>query len=343
MEKIKIPVPISGGLILSYQCSAECRYCMYACSPRWKGWILEEDLNKILTQLSGKIKPSPFGSERVSLNYGLHFTGGEPFLNFELLLKAVKKAEELKIPSTFVETNCYWCIDDRHTEEKLRLLKEEGLKGILISVNPYYLEYVPFERTERAIRISEKIFGRHNVMIYQENYYRFFRLLQTQGRLRGKLSFDDYLKLVPEDFPANVEMFLTGRAVYKLKDFYPKYPANYFFNQPCETPFLRSWHNHFDSYGNFIPGYCAGISLGDCRNLDQILKDGLDLEKYPVLRYIIKNDFEGFFNFAKKLGYQSLKEGYISKCHLCVDLRKFLVSAGEFEELRPEEFYFHLE
>jgi len=120
MEKVKLPEPISGGLILSYQCTAECRYCMYACSPKWRGWISEEDLEKILSQLAGKIKPSPYGPERVSLNYGLHFTGGEPFLNFELSLKGVEIANQLRIPSTFVETNCYWCTNDKVTREKLQ-------------------------------------------------------------------------------------------------------------------------------------------------------------------------------------------------------------------------------
>jgi len=120
MEKVKIPEPISGGLILSYQCTAECQHCMYGCSPKWKGWISEDDLEKILNGLAGKIKPSPYGPERVSLNYGLHFTGGEPFLNFELSLKGVEIANQLRIPSTFVETNCYWCTNDKVTREKLQ-------------------------------------------------------------------------------------------------------------------------------------------------------------------------------------------------------------------------------
>ncbi len=85
----------------------------------------------------------------MSLNHGLHFSGGEPFLNFKLLLKAVEIAETLKIPSTFVETNCFWCKTDALIRERLQILKDNGLKGILISVNPFYTEYVPFERTDR--------------------------------------------------------------------------------------------------------------------------------------------------------------------------------------------------
>ncbi len=336
---MRLPVPVSGGLILSYQCTAECRYCMYACSPKWRDWISEEDLEKILRQLAGRIIPSPYGPNSVSLNYGLHLTGGEPFLNFELLLKAVEIANRLKIPSTFVETNCYWAVDDETTREKLQLLKETGLKGILISVNPYYLEYVPFERTERAIRISREVFG-ENLMIYQLNYYLLFKKLGVKGRLK----LEDYLKLSRgENLAENVEILLMGRAAYKLKDLYPKYRAEYFLDQLCWPPFLRGWHNHFDCYGNFIPGYCGGISLDDCRRLDEILRGGLSLDGKPILRFLVNQDFRGLLRFAQKLGFKELDEGYISKCHLCLDIRKFLVENGEFEELKPKEFYRYLE
>ncbi len=232
MKKIELPEPISGGLLLSYKCTAECRHCMYGCSPKWRGdWISQEDLINILSGLAHKIKPSPWGPQTVSLNYGLHFTGGEPFLNFELLLKAVEIAHELKLPSSFVETNCYWCTNDCVTREKLELLKEKGLKGVLISVN----------------------------------------------------------------------------------------------------------------YGNYLPGYCGGISLGDCRNLDKTLHEGIDLEERPVLSFLVSGDLGGLFQFAKDFGYQESPEGYLSKCHLCLDLRKHLVSKKEFEELTPKEFYLHLD
>ena len=82
--------------------------------------------------MAGLIEPCPYGSNSINLNYGLHFTGGEPFLNFDLLCEAVEMAEELDIPSTFVETNCFWAVNDKSTKEKLSILKNKGLKGILI-------------------------------------------------------------------------------------------------------------------------------------------------------------------------------------------------------------------
>jgi len=332
-----VPRPISAGLLLSYRCTAECRYCMYACSPKWSGWISEDLLEVTLSKLAGKIVPSPFGPNRVSLNYGLHFTGGEPFLNFPLLLKAVELARELGIPSTFVETNCYWCTGDEVTREKLLLLKEKGLAGILISVNPFYLEYVPFERTERGIRLAREVFG-PNLMVYQAEYYALFRQLG----IRGRLSYEEYLRL-PAGRNLRVEMFLMGRAAYKLGDFYPKYPAAYFLEQPCIPPPLRDWHNHFDNYGNFLPGYCGGLSLGDVHQLEELVEEGLELEERPVLKFLAEQDFRGLLHFAREFGYRELREGYISKCHLCVDIRRFLASRLDLRELRPREFYSFLE
>jgi hypothetical protein len=40
-------------------------------------------------------------------------------------------ADKLKIPSMFVETNCFWASDDRTTKEKLKLLKKKGLRAVV--------------------------------------------------------------------------------------------------------------------------------------------------------------------------------------------------------------------
>jgi hypothetical protein len=271
----------------------------------------------------------------MSLNYGLHFTGGEPFLNFELLLKAVEIAGALKIPSTFVETNCFWCKSDDLTRQRLRALKEKELRGILISVNPYYAEWVPFERTDRCIQISLEVFGA-NVVVYQMEYYRLFKRLG----IRDRLSIDECQVLTErESFSHKVELFLMGRAAYQLKGFYPSYGAKRFFKKPCQPSMFRNWHNHFDNYGNFMPGYCGGISLGTWFSLDQLLENGLDLEDRPVLKYLVTEDMRGLFHFASDRGYDESEEGYVSKCHLCLDMRKHLALTGDFRELRPRQFY----
>jgi hypothetical protein len=336
MTRVTIPPPTSGGLMLSYKCSAACRHCMYACSPHWGAdWISIEDLEGGLSKLAATIQSSPWGERSMSLNHGLHFTGGEPFLNYELLLRAVETADRLGIPSTFVETNCYWCREDEVTRTRLNALQEAGLRGIMISVNPFYAEYVPFERTERCIRVSREVFGR-NVMVYQLEYYEQFRRLGIQDRI----PLSEYVaRIGGRRWVERVELFLMGRAARQLRAYYPMHPASRFLEEPCRPPFLRNWHNHFDNYGNLVPGYCGGISLGNWHDLERLIREGIDLDERPVLGHLIGGDMRGLLHFAQELGYPGSKEGYLSKCDLCLEVRTYLVSQRDFQELRPREFY----
>jgi hypothetical protein len=317
---------------------------MYACTPKWEGgWISMENLASILAQLAETIQPSPAGPDSIGVSHGLHFTGGEPFLKFDLLCRAVELADGFGIPSTFVETNCFWCVSDKVTREKLALLKEKGLKGILISVNPFYLEYVPFEFTERAVRVALELFGT-NVAVYQTEYFRRFLRLG----IKGKLPLDEYVKSEgAKNLFRNVEFFVSGRAAFrlakKMDGFFPRRPARSFFRERCLPVFLRSWHNHFDGEGNFIPGFCGGVSLGDSRRLLTLVRDGITLDDRPVLGYLIGDDFEGLLGYAGERGYREQPEGYLSKCHFCIDLRKHLSRTGDYKELKPAEFYRHLD
>ncbi len=246
-------------------------------------------------------------------------------------------AHEFRIPSTFIETNCFWCIDDETTRGKLTELKEAGLHGILISVNPFILEQVPFERTERAIKISKEIFGR-NTLVYQELFYHQFKRIN----LKNVLPFSQYLKKADSSSLYYIELIPMGRAPYKLGYLYKKYPAKQFFGESCGEELTRGWHFHIDNYGNYMTGYCGGLSLGDARNLDSLCQ-GIGLDERPILNALV-TDLKRLYEFGiKEFGYKESPEGYVSKCHLCVDIRKHIAQqTDEFKELRPREFYHHL-
>jgi hypothetical protein len=338
VKKLCVEEPISAGIILSYKCTSECKHCMYMCSPRWEAdWISEKDLQRILTQLSDTIEPNPVGRNRIGINYGLHFTGGEPFLNFELLVRATAIAKELGIPSTFAETNSFWCIDDEGTREKFIRLKDSGLDGILISVNPFILDQVPFERTERAIRISQEIFG-VNAITYQDVFHRRFAELG----IKSTMPFEEYSR-ADADGLMSAELLPMGRAVYKLNHLFRRFPAKQFFRESCIAELTRGWHIHIDNYCNYMTGYCGGISMGDGRDIHSILR-GVDLGKRPILNALVTNLGSLVEFSSQQFGYEEQKEGYVSKCHLCLDARKHIaLNTDQFKELQPREFYYHFE
>jgi len=335
MDRLPVPEPVSAGVFLTYRCNSSCRHCMYACSPRWEAdWIPEEDAQTILSQLAGKLPGGHSSAGHVGLNYGLHFTGGEPFLNFDLLLRVTEMASRLGICSTFVETNCLWCLDDETATDRLRALRGAGIQGILISANPFVLERVPFERTERAARIGEEVFG-SGAMVYQRYFFRQFSRLG----LRGTLNFEQYMREAGHGL-AHAELLPSGRFTFRLSHLYQSYPASRFLAESCRTELIRDWHVHIDNYCNFVPGYCGGISFGDARSLDKLCQ-GMDLDELPVIKALLAG-MDELLRLGSRFGYEEL-EGYISKCHLCLDIRRHLAHHGGFKELAPLEFYEHIE
>jgi hypothetical protein len=75
---------------------------------------------------------------------------------------------------------------------------------------------------------------------------------------------------------------------------------------------------------------------------DELVSEGIDLDQHPILRFLIAEDVRGLLQFVKDFGYQESREGYVSKCDLCLDLMRYLVSYGDYAEIAPKEFYTHL-
>lgn len=336
------PRPISGGIFLSYQCNMACRHCMYACSPHWNGdWISLEALEQILGIVADKIQPAPHGRRAVSLNHGLHFTGGEPFLNVELLVQAAALARQHGLPSLFVETNGFWCRDADTTRQTLHRLKEAGMDGMLISVNPFTLERVPLERARRAVEIGTEVFGR-NLMVYQMEYYRQFRRLG----LTDRLPLEKYVDRVGlHEATSRIELLPLGRAVYTLREWFRHYPASAFQGVSCADALTRPYHNHWDNYGNVLPGFCAGLALGNILDTPDLYEQGLNLDEYPVLQRLFEAGVGALYQLAtREFDYQERQEGYISRCHLCLDIRRHLVrQTNTFKALQPFAFYAQLD
>ncbi len=115
-------------------------------------------------------------------------------------------------------------------------------------------------------------------------------------------------------------------------------PAKAFFGVSCAGELTRPWHVHIDCYCNYVPGYCAGLTLGDARDLRGIL-EGVDLSDRPVLAALARSLGDLYRLAAGGDGYRE-RAGYVSPCHLCLDIRLHLaLEVGGFRELQPPHFY----
>ena len=214
--------PNDIGLILSYKCQSACAHCIYNCNPHWNEWITRDDLYAALE--ATLVWPHAFK---------VHITGGEPFLNFPLLLESVKIATKLGIPC-YLETNAGWAVNNRLVEERFKALYNAGLLAILISVSPFHAESIPLKYTIMAIRKSREVFGEQNVFVYQSQWLDLIQAFGTETTVPLNSLIGTYGKAqTGRMLWENYGLIAGGRSGYKLGHLAPKQPADCFNGLSC--------------------------------------------------------------------------------------------------------------
>lgn len=321
--------PSELGIIMSYQCSAECKHCLYACGRGWTDWITTGQIRESLEVLSNW-----------QHDFQVHHTGGEPFMNFPLLLEAVRITSDMGI-TQFVETNAYWATSEDRAYDLLEQLSSAGMDGILISCSPFQAEKIPLRRVLLAVKAAGDVFGYSGVGIYQSQFVREVSKFAVDETVPVEAFIERYgEEKAGRIFWGNYGLIDSGRASYTLDHLTRKYPPETFRGYNCHRELLYAHHSHFDLYGNYISWFCGGLRMGDWRGFEGMV-DRYERQDYPELTGIlIKDGPYGLYEFAyDKYGYSPLEDGYVGKCHLCVDVRKHLNSRGDFEELQPMRFY----
>ncbi|NLE45061.1 MAG: radical SAM protein [Chloroflexi bacterium] len=322
--------PQDIGIILTYRCHGRCQHCLYNCGPHWPQETMSPATVRDVLKAVAIWPHCP----------QVHFTGGEPFLDFPLLLHAVELAAEFGIPR-YVETSGSWCTGDELALSQFTELREAGLQAVLISCSPFHAERIPPVRTLRAVRTAIQVFGRERVMVYLPAFLGVIQRFE-QERPTPLSVYEEELG------PVEAQRVLWwgygliggGRAGYCLGRLVARRPAEAFVHDTCANEILHAVHSHMDLYGHFISGFCGGLTVGEWRALPQLLAD-FQAGRYPdLVRVLIDEGPYGLYQLAwNEYAFRPRPEGYADKCHLCVDVRCHLAAAGEFLELRPLEFY----
>jgi hypothetical protein len=322
--------PQDIGIILSYRCQSGCKHCLYNCGPRWEKEAMS---SHALRQALEAITIWPRTPQ-------VHFTGGEPFLHFPLLLEGVRLANELGIPR-YIETSASWCKDQDEVVERFVALQQAGLQAILISCSPFHAERIPPARTLRAVRAALDIFGGERVIVYLPDFLEIVQFFDVEratplSRYEERFGAEGARRILWQGYG----IISGGRSGYQLGHLMPRHAAASFADADCARDILYAHHSHFDLYGNFISGFCGGLAVGDWHELPQVLADFQEGRYPPLIEVLIDRGPSGLFEMAReRYGYEPLPDGYAGKCHLCVDVRRHLVETGDFAELRPRGFY----
>jgi organic radical activating enzyme len=314
-----------AGLLLTYRCTAACRFCYYRCSPSAGG------LMSVDTALE-----SWQGLERISGSAArVHLTGGEPFLCFDRLAEICTEARRLGLTGAeSVETNGSWVADesDSTVRDKLKLLEDRGVERLKISWDPFHEEFVRIEHVRRLIDLAGQVYGPERVLVRWQKY------LESPS---GVMDLpEEVKKAVFKQALSNDSCRYTGRAAEALSGLAAGQSPAAFEGRHCRSSVLEARGVHIDPDGNVFVGQCSGMVLGNInRTKLDLLWRTFEPNKTDFWSVLYEDGPWGFLEEAVAAGY-AVCDNYASKCHLCTDVRGFFFDKKRYSSIiGPEICY----
>ena len=310
---------------LTYQCVSECEHCRFGCRTR-PAPVINSDL---VMQVVAALR------RHNDLQFVV-LMGGEPGLFPELTHGLAKEIRALDIGAR-VETNAFWATDDAAACQFLGPLYADSV-SLMFSLDAFHVPFVPIERVERAIRVSEQLGGAYNLEIAYLNLAERKHPKDKEtdalfAELTARLGFE------PQSYRGNI--FFNGRSTERLVDLVAE--GRGVPDERCRT--VPWWHNgDLDTPELLIldpDGYLSkgcGIAIGNIKqtSVTEILQS-YDAYCHPILSMLLSVGPLGLAQEAGELGYV-LKQDYADRCHLCQEARQVLrVKYPEY--LQPDQHY----
>jgi hypothetical protein len=252
-----------------------------------------------------------------------------------LVFKIIKEARNQKMRSILLFTNSFWGTSQRTAEIVLRKLKEAGLTKLCTSADGFHQPFIPIQYVNNALNaagnlgLETALDTRYMGITLQEDNPENRATVQALRQLGDHINVED----------RRGSPLYVGRAAELLT---PKLiDEPYLLGGYCTGPWEGGdWKKpigvDLDSYGEVT--LCPGISIGNVRSSPlSVILSNYSMKKHPIIRDLSTIGPEGLAEKLGQIGYKR-QTNYISACHLCYDLRKFLRSAYP-QELTPSPCY----
>jgi hypothetical protein len=281
---------ISGlHILLTYQCTFECDHCFAWGSPLQNGTLTFEQIENILMQ-----------AKRAGVT-SIYFEGGEPFLYYAILVKAVRKAADMGFEVGIV-SNAYWAISVADAEEWLRPIAG-CLADLTVSSDIYHCGECMGECPQNALVAA--------------------KWLHIPA---GMISIDQ------SEVDGEGKVMYRGRAAKKLAEREVSHSWEEFESCPHED--LREpGRVHLDPLGNLQ--ICQGVSIG---NLFEAPLYGIcaeyDADSHPICGILLAG---GPAALVREYNLPHSAR-YADACHLCYEARTTLRERFP-QYLNPDQMY----
>jgi organic radical activating enzyme len=293
----------SVHFLLTYKCDLECDHCFAWGKSQAKGVFTLKQIRNIL-------------SEAIALGTvnSVSFEGGEPFLYYPILIKAVEEAAELGF-HVEVLSNCYWGNSSEDALEWLGPLAKTGNVELTLSSDLYHGDSWTTELVRNAVKAARKLNMKASILAVK------YPNAETQCP-----SDIDGIKVGMWD------LMYKGRASEKLTEKAEKKPWREFTKCPYEK-FDAQERVHVDPYG--YVHVCQGISIGNAwkKPFSRIIEE-YDPSQNAIVEPLVRG---GPVALVEKYDLPH-DEIYADACHLCYAARHVLREEHP-DILAPNEMY----
>jgi len=190
-------------------------------------------------------------------------------------------------------------------------------------VDPFHNEFVPYRKIRGLKNCCQK--NGMGTFVWQSKFERLVSQMDenaTHGLPEYEAAFGKgFMKSVAESYGLGY----NGRALGILEKIEKdRYPAEHFTKgDSCRSQIASLRHFHIDPNGDLIPPSCNGFRA----NVFEMCGEGLDSDKYRYFTAVANGGLDLFLKEAQALGFVPKNEGYVSKCALCFDMKKFVFEA----------------
>ncbi len=284
------------NILVTNRCNATCDHCAPASGPRDRTELSRNEIFSCISQASETAAKS---------GQHLGISGGEPFLNYPLLLDVVDFASQRGFRVS-VTTNGFWARSVEIAIEKLRPLRVRGLSAMSISRSPFHARFIPVDRVRNTLEAAAELGLRIHIKAVVTRSFPLSRLLAGLDDAAARA--DALVQTIP--------VYPFGRASEKVPEselyLRPGIPM-----LPCPGPALT-----INPAGVAMP-CCNPGGEGDLLRLGNVRDQGLAelrqrFHQDPVMR-IIHEHGPGYVVSAirgRGLGHK-LRDDYVGVCHLC--------------------------
>jgi hypothetical protein len=297
--------------MLTYRCSAACRHCLVMAAP---------EQERTVTSVEEAVR---YGLDFASLGRRVMLAGGEALLFYNRVLAMCGRLKAEGVPVAFIESNGSWCRSDALVEKRLTQLREAGVEGMYFSVDPYHQEFVLAARVCRGIRIAKELFGADHV--YAPN-----PTIEEATDMETVVGDPERLR----EYARSRRVSFIGRAADALAGFVDQVPLQELAEQDCRKDLdVDSLHEiQVDPFGFVRPDMCPGVNLGNAKQqpLAELARTQ-HVREVPLLSDLAEHGPASLLPAAEQAGFAPA-DTYASKCHLCFEIRRHLVSR------MPDEF-----